>query len=77
MPVGSVLNDSGIERINSASLRILERVGLKIEHEAVRKRLLECGARISGRDNETVCFPPGMVSDYLERAPGTVRFCGL
>ncbi len=76
MSIGFVLSDSDVERINESSLGILERVGLKIEHEKVRDRLLAGGAR-TGRDNQTVRLPRQMVLDYLGRAPGTVRLCGL
>ena len=76
MPVGSVLNDSDIERIDESSLRILARVGLKIEHDKIQDLLLAGGAQV-GRDNDTVCLPAEMVRDYLGRAPGIVRLCGL
>jgi len=76
LPVGHVLDDEAVERIDAASLRILERVGLKIEHDKIRKLLLACGAR-AGMDSQSVRLPAGMVRDYLGRAPATVCLCGL
>jgi len=39
------LSENGIEQIRAATERILENTGLKIEHDAVRQRLLAAGAR--------------------------------
>ncbi|HUU28547.1 MAG TPA: trimethylamine methyltransferase family protein [archaeon] len=75
MVVGGVLSDRAIEKIREATLRILERVGLKVEHEKVRELLKKNGAS-PGRDNETVCFPKEMVQEYRVLAPQRVRFCG-
>ncbi|MEA1996225.1 MAG: trimethylamine methyltransferase family protein, partial [Gemmatimonadota bacterium] len=72
---GKVLSDSDIQRINKATLDILKKVGLKIEHEGFRKSLLAAGAQ-PGRDNETLRFPPEMVKEYLALAPDRVKLCG-
>jgi trimethylamine:corrinoid methyltransferase-like protein len=74
--LNKVLNDSAVEQIDASSLRILEQVGLKIEHDKVRELLLAGGAR-PGRDNETICLPSEMVRDCLEPAPGGIILCGL
>lgn len=70
-----VLNEQDIEKIHASSLRILETVGLKLEHEEVRKALLARGAQV-GRDNETVRFPETMVRECLAEAPSLVSFSG-
>ena len=69
------INQTDVEKINQATLNILERVGLKLEHEKIRERLLAAGA-LAGRDNETVCFPRKMVAEYLALAPREALFCG-
>jgi trimethylamine--corrinoid protein Co-methyltransferase len=72
---GRVLSSEDVEKIHQASLRILWRIGLKIEHEKVRELLRKKGAR-SGKDNETVCFPLEMVGEFLGLAPRKVKLCG-
>ncbi|MBN2290001.1 MAG: trimethylamine methyltransferase family protein, partial [Candidatus Glassbacteria bacterium] len=52
------------------------RVGLRVEHDKVRERLLAAGAA-AGKDNQTVRLPAEMVRDYLGQAPGTIRLSGL
>jgi len=76
MKFASVLSDVDIDKIHGATLNILEKVGLKLEHEQVRDRLLAAGAR-TGRDNQAVCFPRRMVEEYLALAPPTVKLSGL
>ena len=71
-----VLSDSDLEKINLATLNILERVGLKLEHDQVRERLLAAGAR-PGAESDTVRFPREMVSEYLDLAPESVKLCGM
>ncbi len=71
-----VFSDSELESIDRASLGILERVGLRLEHEQVRERLLAAGARPGARAEE-VRFPRELVRECLDRAPRQVRFCGL
>jgi trimethylamine---corrinoid protein Co-methyltransferase len=73
--LGKVLNDHDICRIHESTLRVLERVGLKLEHGKVREELLRRGAR-PGRDNETLRLPREMVQEYILLAPPNVRLCG-
>ncbi len=75
MRLAQVPGKSGIEQIMSATERILENTGLKIEHEAVRTRLLKAGAK-SGADSEVVRFPAEMVREYLALAPAQVNLPG-
>ena len=76
MVSGGVLQDSDLEKINLATLNILERVGLKVEHEQVRGRLLAAGAG-PGASSGTVRFPREMIAEYLALAPESVKLCGM
>ncbi len=66
-----LLTDDQLDRINDLSLRLLEEVGLRIDHEEISARLLDAGCRklVSGH----IAFPRGLVADYLARAPHSVR----
>jgi trimethylamine--corrinoid protein Co-methyltransferase len=72
---GRILSEVDVEKIHQASLRILEKIGLKLEHEKVRE-LLRANGACPGKDNETVCFPQEMVGEYLSLAPQKVKLCG-
>ncbi len=76
MGLGSVLSDRDVEKIDLATLNILERVGLKLEHDQVRERLLAAGAQ-PGAQSQTVRFPREMVTEYLALAPRSVKLCGM
>jgi trimethylamine--corrinoid protein Co-methyltransferase len=60
------------ERLHQASLRILEEVGVRLEHDEVRRRVLAAGAR-PGSGPDDVRFPPEMVRDHVAFAPSTVE----
>ncbi|MCD6360222.1 MAG: trimethylamine methyltransferase family protein, partial [Armatimonadetes bacterium] len=66
-----VLTGDQIERINEHSLRLLEEVGLRIDHDVVRGRLLQAGCReLSGG---MIAFPRGLVAECVALAPASVR----
>ena len=65
------MTDHEVERLHEATLRILEEIGLRIEHDAVLARLLSAGAR-PGRSAQEVRFPRSMVGEYLALAPRAV-----
>jgi trimethylamine--corrinoid protein Co-methyltransferase len=60
-----------VERIDEASLRILDEVGVRLEHDEVVERVLGAGAR-PGKGPHDVRLPPGMVREYLALAPRKV-----
>ncbi len=64
------LSPDDIQRIHAASLVILERVGVSVEHEAARALYRQGGARVDG---SRVYLSPQMV----ERALGTTPACVL
>ncbi len=65
------LEPDELERINEQSLRLLEEVGLRIDHDMVTRKLLAAGCRelASGM----IAFPRELVAECVEQAPSTVR----
>lgn len=65
-PTLTTLKPEQIERIKAASLEILERTGVNIEHAHAREVLRAAGARVDG---ERVFFPPKLVMEAIAKAP--------
>ncbi len=65
-----VLTEDELERVHAATLRVLERVGLEVRSEPIRRELARVGARV---DEATmrVRFPPEMVEEHLALIPPT------
>lgn len=66
------------EQIHETSLRILEEVGVRLEHDQIFERVVRAGAKAGTRAQE-VRFPREMVSEYLSLVPSTVELdnrCG-
>ena len=59
------------QQINDAGLRILDEIGVRLEHDEIVAMLLKAGAR-PGAGAQEVRFPPEMVRDYLALAPSEV-----
>lgn len=64
-----VLNQSQIEQIHLATLEVLERTGIQMNHPGAVEILHGAGARVSG---ERVHIPDWMVTDALAKAPSRV-----
>ncbi len=60
-----------LARLHATSLRILEEIGVRLEHDEIVARLLAAGAR-PGVGAQEVRFPREMVAEYLALAPPTV-----
>lgn len=60
-----------VERIHEASLRLLDEVGVRLEHDGIVARLLAAGAR-PGAGAQEVRLPPQMVRELVARAPRRV-----
>jgi len=60
------------QRIHDTSLRILDEIGVRLEHDEIVALLLKAGAR-PGAGAREVRFPPAMVRDYLAMTPETVE----
>ncbi len=69
-----VLSEDDLERIHAATLRVLERVGLEVRSEPIRRELAACGARV---DDATmrVRLPPEMVEEHLALIPPSFVMC--
>lgn len=63
------LTDSEIEDIHKASLRILEKTGVKIHSEAVRKLLASNGAKVKSK---VIRIPPSLVEKAIKKAPRNI-----
>lgn len=65
-PTLTTLLPEQIEKIKAASLEILERTGVNIEHAHAREVLRAAGAKVEG---ERVFFPPKLVMEAVAKAP--------
>ena len=61
----SILSQEEVGKIHSVSLKILEEIGMKIEHERMLKCLQEIGARVDF-NTMTVKFPRKLVDDCMK-----------
>lgn len=67
----SVLSPDSVTAIQNASLRVLERLGVKVVDPGVRSLLQEAGAAVSG---DIVRLPEKLVIDALSKSPPAVTF---
>jgi len=67
------LNETEIESIHKATLRILDEVGIVLNHKETQELLVLSGARVNG---ERVMFPPELVEKMLKGCPSTVSVRG-
>ncbi|KGK81132.1 trimethylamine methyltransferase [Desulfosporosinus sp. HMP52] len=65
-PILTTLTPDEIEKIKAASLELLERTGVNIDHVRARKVLQEAGAKVDGA---RVYFPPNLVMEAIAKAP--------
>ena len=65
-PTLTTLEPEEIEKIKAASLEILERTGVNIDHTQAREVLQAAGAKVEG---ERVFFPPKLVMEAIAKAP--------
>jgi trimethylamine--corrinoid protein Co-methyltransferase len=68
-----ILNDSEVESMHHATMRILADVGVILTHPGARQMLTDAGATIK---NERVCLPPDLVEDCLAKSPNQVSVRG-
>jgi trimethylamine--corrinoid protein Co-methyltransferase len=73
-PYFQILSKNQIEEIVSASLEILERVGVRIHHEKAIKLLKEEGAHVTS--NNLVKIPSFLVKKSLQMAPSRIVLAG-
>ncbi len=65
----NVLHPEDIEEVYSATMEVLERTGVKIDHPRALELLDGAGARV---DNDLVRIPDWMVKDALRKAPSRI-----
>lgn len=70
------LSDADLERIDEASLSLLQDPGIRVEHDEIYKKLLGAGCK-AGTNSNVVRFPPELVKEYLRLAPAAVRLANL
>ena len=68
MILSSFLNRSQVEQIHGSALRVLEEVGVVVEHPEIRLRLQALGAVVDA-ESEKVRFPRKLVEDQIAGAP--------
>lgn len=73
-PTINFLRDSEIEAIHDASLRVLEKTGIKVMSKEALDILINAGAIIKD-DSGHVTIPRNLVEDALELAPKTIKLC--
>ncbi len=66
------MTPNDVQRLHEATLRILEEIGVRLEHDEIVARMLRAGAR-PGPGAQEVRFPRAMVQEYLALAPRTVE----
>lgn len=71
-----ILSNGDREKINECSIEILGSLGVKVDSDDVRERMVECGAKPSQEKN-AVCLPEDVVKEYVGKAPSSVRFENL
>jgi len=67
-----VLTDKQIEQIHNASVRILEKIGVRISHKEVLQKFKDAGAEVN-ESKETVKIPERLVMESIEKSGKT--FC--
>ncbi len=69
------LDDASLQKIDAATLRLLDKTGLAVYDPELRMLLAHAGARVS-LDRQTVHLPPQMVREALAQAPRCFEVVG-
>jgi trimethylamine--corrinoid protein Co-methyltransferase len=64
-----LLTDDQVDAIHEASLRILERTGVRFDSERAAERLLSAGAARHPERKRVLTFPRSMVEDAIKKIP--------
>jgi trimethylamine--corrinoid protein Co-methyltransferase len=70
-----VLNSTEIEQIHSASMEVLQTVGVKVDYALAREIFAEAGALVDD-STQSVRIPETLVRQAVEQAPKSFRFFG-
>lgn len=71
MRLSGIISREGVESIHRSVLLVLEKVGVRVEHPEVRKRLGVCGGRTKP-GSDRVYFPGREVEKHLAEASGSL-----
>ena len=71
----AVLSEREIETLHEKTLRLLQRVGIVIEHAGALELLESAGARVD-KEAQRAWLPPGLVEDAIRRAPSACLLAG-
>ncbi|MCK4354369.1 MAG: trimethylamine methyltransferase family protein, partial [Dehalococcoidia bacterium] len=69
----SFLSQDELEAIHSASLRVLENTGVKVESKKALDILKQAGAKVDYEKNHAT-IPGDLVEEALRRAPKTITY---
>lgn len=58
--------------LHETSLKILEEIGVRLEHDEVAEKVIKAGAK-AGPDAQVVRFPREMVEEHVKQSPSEVR----
>ena len=69
---------AGLEQIHQAALRILDEIGVEMDHVEMRERLAGLGCRVAGTHvtGDRVTFPLGLVAATLAAVPPSFQVYG-
>jgi trimethylamine--corrinoid protein Co-methyltransferase len=70
-----VLTDDQVEDIHDASLKILEKTGVRFDSENARSRLLKAGAAKHPTRKDVLTFPRSMVEESIKKLPHYGTYC--
>jgi len=74
----ATMKRSEVQLLHEATLRILEDVGVRLEHDSIKDKVVKAGAK-EGDSANVIRFPRTMVAEYLALSPSTVELanrCG-
>jgi len=71
-----LLSKEDMQKVHDASLEILEKTGMRIDHHKAREALGEAGANVNN-ETKTVNFPPELVEKYLKNHSREVTYGGI
>ena len=74
-PSFKVLSDEELAQVHEASVRILEKTGVRIEHEGAQKLLLEAGAQ-KGDKKPLIKIPGTLIEECLDKVVSSLKLKG-
>jgi len=68
-----ILSEQEVQKLHSASLEVLNTIGVKVESERARKMLEEAGAKVN-HETMMVRFPPNLADESIKKAPQRIIY---